>query len=400
LWYETDVESASIRIAAAAASLAMLAGSGAGQTAREAAVAIDRVEVPRGDSVDLQRVAGGLRAPWSMAFLPDGRMLLVEKYDGMRILGRDGSPGRLLDGLPGNVLRKEDSGFLDVALDPDFARNRRLYLAFAEGSEDANRTAVWRGELAGDRLVGGRVIFRTNFAKKGTSHPGGRLLFLPDATLLLTVGDGFEYRDAAQDPASHLGKVLRLSRDGAAPPDNPFVGRAGHAPEVWTLGHRNIQGLARDPATGLVWAHEHGPRGGDEINRLQPGRNYGWPLVSHGIGYDGKVITERAFAPGMEPSHFYWAPSIAPSGLAIYRGGLYPGWDGRFLVGALAARLLVRLRIGAETGLFVEEERLFGGLKARIRDVRGGPDGHLYLLTDDPSDGLLLRLVPKNMPAR
>jgi aldose sugar dehydrogenase len=375
-----------------AAALAVAVGHAQG--ARERAVKIDRIELPPADEVELERVAGGLRFPWSLAFLPDGRMLVVEKHDGMRLIARNGALGPMMAGLPVNVLRREDSGWLDVVLDPDFASNRRVYLAFAEGDEAANRTAIWRAELAGDRLVRGRVVFRVNFAKRGTSHPGGRLLFLPDRTLLLTVGDGFDYRDAAQDPASHLGKVLRLTRDGIAPPDNPFVGHPGYAPEIWTLGHRNIQGLARDPATGLVWAAEHGPRGGDEINQLRPGLNYGWPLVSHGIDYDGTTITERAFAAGMTPSHFYWAPSIAPSGLAVYRGTLYPGWDGRFFVGGLAGRSLVRLRIGAQSGLFVEEGRMFGGLRARIRDVRNGPDGTLYLLTDDAINGMLLRLAP------
>ena len=367
-------------------------------TAREAAVAIDRLEIPARDDVDLERLAGGLRAPWSMAFLPDGRMLIVEKYDGMRIRAADGRLGPMLAGMPEGALRHEDSGYLDVALDPDFARNRTIFLAFAEGTEAANRTAIWRARLDGDRLTGGRVIFRTNVAKAGTSHPGGRLLFLPDATLLLTVGDGFDYRNAAQDPASHLGKVLRLTRDGTVPSDNPFVGRAGYAPEIWTLGHRNIQGLARDPETGAIWADEHGPRGGDEVNLLRPGLNYGWPLLSHGIDYDGTVITDRTFAPGMERSHFFWAPSIAPSGLTIYRGALYPDWNGRFFVGALAARALVRLRAGDDTGFLVEEARMFLGLRARVRDVRTGPDGYLYLLTDDPANGMLLRLVPRAAP--
>jgi aldose sugar dehydrogenase len=374
--------------------IALAAAAGHAQSAREKAVAIDRVDVPPSDDVGLERVAAGLRLPWSLAFLPDGRMLIVEKHDGMRLLGRDGVLGPLMAGLPGNVLRQEDSGWLDVALDPDFDSNRRVYLAFVEGDEAANRTAIWRAELAGDRLVRGRVIFRVNVAKRGTSHPGGRLVFLPDRTLLLSVGDGFDYRDAAQDPGSHLGKVLRLTRDGAVPRDNPFVGRPGYAPEIWTLGHRNIQGLARDPETGLIWAAEHGPRGGDEINHLRPGLNYGWPLVSHGIGYDGNIITDRAFAAGLEPSLFYWAPSIAPSGLAVYRGALYPDWNGRFFVGGLASRSLVRLRIGAQSGLFVEEARMFAGLRTRIRDVRTGPDGVLYLLTDDATSGMLLRLVP------
>lgn len=376
-----------------AGSLMLLgAGQSAGQSNREAAVAIDRLPIPPANDVQLEVIARGLRLPWSIAFLPGGDMLVTEKHHGLKLVRRDGSTAVLDPAGPVPVLAKSDSGYLDVALDPDFVANGLIYLAFAEGAEDANRTAIWRARLQGSRLTGGRVIFRTNFAKKGTAHPGGRLLFLPDKTLLLTVGDGFDYRDAAQDMRLHLGKVLRLTRDGAAPADNPFTGRAGIAPEIWTSGHRNIQGLALDPATGAVWSDEHGPRGGDEINLLKPGLNYGWPILSHGIDYDGTVITARTFAPGFELAKFYWAPSIATSGLALYHGDRYRDWEGRFFVGGLASRSLVRLRLGAQTGLMVEEERMLASLKRRIRDVRAGPDGFLYLLTDE-EDGKLLRLV-------
>ena len=236
-----------------------------------------------------------------------------------RRAGRELLPEPLAGGPPG-VFAEADSGLLDVALDPDFARNRVLFLSFAEGDAKANRTAVWRARYEGGRLVDGRVIFRAAPDKAGPGHPGGRLLFLPDGTLLLTVGDGFDYKDAAQDMGSHLGKILRLTRDGAAPPDNPFAGRDGARPEIWTSGHRNPQGLDARPVTGDVWEHEHGPRGGDEVNRLRAGANYGWPLVTHGIDYDLSIVSERAFAPGIERSWFFWAPSIAPSGLAVYRG--------------------------------------------------------------------------------
>ena len=360
---------------------------------REAAVALDRIAIPAVDAVGVEVVAAGLRLPWSMAFLPGGAIILVEKHHGLRLLRADRSLSDLLEGGPPNVLTRADSGHLDVALDPDFASNRFVYLAFAEGSVEANRTAIWKARLVGERLVGGRVIFRVNVAKKEPSHPGGRLLFLPDKSLLLSVGDGFDYRDAAQDMRSHLGKLLRLTRDGRPAPDNPFIGRADIAPEVWTSGHRNIQGLTRDAATGEIWAHEHGPRGGDELNLIKPGLNYGWPAVSHGIDYDGTVITERTFGAGFEPSRFFWAPSIAPSGLTRYRGSLYPDWTGKFFVGGLASRSLVRLRVGRDTGLIVEEERMLAGLRQRIRDVREGPDGFLYLLTDE-EQGRLLRLVP------
>lgn len=371
----------------------LLAGVAHAQEGRQAAVAIDRIPAPPGDQVRLERVATGLQWPWSFAFLPGGGIIVVEKHRGLRVIDPGGTVSDLIEGGPPNVLALEDSGHLDIVLDPDFADNRLIYLAFAEGTVEANRTAIWRARFEGGRLSDGRVIFRTNVAKARPAHPGGRLLFLSDKTLLLTVGDGFDYRAAAQDMRSHLGKVLRLTRDGAAAPDNPFINRADVAPEIWTSGHRNNQGLTLDTVTGEVWSHEHGPRGGDEINLLRPGLNYGWPDVTHGIDYDGTILSERAFAPGMEPAKFIWSPSIAPSGLAIYRGDRHPAWAGRFFVGGMAFRSVIRLRVGATTGLLVEEARMLTGLNARIRDVRTGPDGDLYLLTDE-ENGSLLRLSP------
>jgi glucose/arabinose dehydrogenase len=295
-----------------------------------------------------------------------------------------------LDGGPPNVFAKADSGLLDVVLGPDFAVNREIFLSFAEGDEKANRTAIWRARYEGGRLVDGRVIFRASPDKAGPGHPGGRMVFLPDGTLLLTIGDGYEYKEAAQDLGSHLGKILRVTRDGSAPGDNPFIGRPGALPEIWTYGHRNVQGLARDPATGDVWSHEHGPRGGDEINRLRAGANYGWPLVTHGIDYDGTIISERAFAPSVERASFYWAPSIAPSGLSVYRGKAFPDWDGKLLVGGLRSMAVSRLRVGRTSGLCIEEERMFGSQGQRIRDVRTGPDGLVYILTDEEAAELWL----------
>lgn len=367
------------------------------QSAREQAVAIDRVSVPPIDRFEVEQIGPPMASPWSLAFLPDGNFLISEKHGGLRIIGRDGSASAALAGGPPDVLQKSDSGLLDIVLDPQFADNRFVYLAFAEGTEEANRTAIWKARLEGNRLTGGRVIFRVSEAKQDTAHPGGRMLFLPDETLLLTVGDGFSLRDKAQDPSSHLGKVLRLTREGAAAPDNPFLGRTGYAPEIWTLGHRNIQGLTRDPATGTIWAHEHGPRGGDEINELVAGRNYGWPRASFGIDYDGARITDAQHVDGMSDPRFFWAPSIAPSGLAIYHGSVHPEWDGRLLVGALAARTLVQVRIHPKTGLLAEEGRWLLGLKQRIRDVRVAPDGQAYLLTDGEG-GRLLRLVGQAEP--
>lgn len=373
--------------------LAAAISPGHAQTARERAVAIDRVPIPPVDRFEVEAIGPPLAAPWSLAFLPDGSFLVTEKHGGVRIIRSDGSATGRLAGGPPNVLQKADSGLHDIVLDPDFATNRMVYIAFAEGSEQSNRTAIWKARLDDERLTGGRVVFRVNEAKKEPAHPGGRMLFLPDKTLLLTVGDGFDYRDKAQDPASHLGKVLRLTRDGKAAPGNPFAGRHGYAPEIWTLGHRNIQGLTRDPATGTVWSHDHGPRGGDEINELVAGRNYGWPSASFGIDYDGKLITDRQHVAGMSDPCFVWSPSIAPSGLAVYRGSAHPQWEGRLLVGALASRMLAQVRINPQNGLLAEEGRWLTGLKARIRDVRVAPDGNVYLLTDD-TEGRLLRIVP------
>lgn len=373
--------------------LIALSQSAMAQTSREAAVAVDGIEASAPAPFALETIGPALEFPWSLALLPAGGFLVTEKHRGLRLINRDGTAPTIVSGLPPEVLTKEDGGYLDIALDPGFASNGLIYLAFVEGTEAANRTAIWKARLTGDRLVDGKVIFRSNVAKKGPSHPGGRMLFLPDGTLLLTVGDGYDYRDAAQDPASHLGKILRLNADGSVPRDNPFVGQAGHAPEIWTLGHRNVQGLTRDPATGAIWSHEHGPRGGDEINLLKPGQNYGWPRALWGIDYDGKPISDRSRIDGLSDPQFFWAPSIAPSGLATYHGSAFPEWEGKFLVGALAARSLVLLRQGKETGLLIEEARLLSELKWRIRDVRVSSTGAVYLLTDE-QQGRLLQLVP------
>ena len=361
-------------------------------TPREKAVAIASANPVQG-SAAIELFVDGLRHPWCLAFLPEGDILVTEKHHGLRVVRAGKLLPDLVAGGPPNVFAKADSGLLDIALDPDFAANRVLYLSFVEGDESANRTAIWRARYEDGSLKDGRVMFRVAPDKAGPGHPGGRMLFLPDRTLLLTVGDGFDYKVAAQDLGSHLGKILRLTREGSAAADNPFIGRAGALPEIWTSGHRNPQGLARDPETGVLWEHEHGPRGGDEINRLRAGANYGWPLVTHGIDYDGSLISDRAFAPGIERSSFFWAPSIAPSGLAVYRGDAFTAWNGQLLVGGLASRSLSRLSWREKPSFYVEEERLFGALGQRIRDVRVGPDGLVYLLTDE-DEAAIWRLRP------
>jgi aldose sugar dehydrogenase len=248
-----------------------------------------------------------------------------------------------------------------------------------------------RARLENNHLLEGKTIFRAGPDKAEPKHPGGRILFLPDKTFLLTVGDGFKYRDAAQDLSSDLGKILRLDRNGKPPADNPFIGRADVRPEIYTYGHRNEQGLTIDTETGMVWELEHGPRGGDEINRLTAGGNYGWPLTTNGIDYDGTLVSERAHAPGITSPLIVWAPSIAPSGLAVYHGAEFADWNGNFLVGALAAKLLVRAQLDNEGRSIGEIERLLADLGTRIRDIRVGPDGFIYVLTDE-ANGRLFRI--------
>ncbi len=335
-------------------------------------------------------LAAGLEAPWSLALVPGGAILIAEKYGGVR-LWRDGAllPGRLA-GVP-PALQSEDSGLLDLALDPRFEGNRLVYLSFAEGTAEANRTALFRGRLEGDSLAEGRVIFRAGPDKRGPAHPGSRIAFLPDGTVLLTIGEGYDFKEQAQDLSSALGKVVRLDRDGRPPADNPFVGRPDARAEIYS-GHRNPQGLLVDPRDGAVWSHEHGPRGGDEINRVRAGLNYGWPRTSHGVDYSGEVISKEQTARGIEPPVLVWVPSIAPSGFALYLGDRFPGWTGDFFVGGLAERSLRRIRI--RHGEVILQEVLLRELRARIRDVRAGPGGLLYVLTDDPR-GMLLRLRPR-----
>ena len=335
-------------------------------------------------------VATGLRTPWSLAFLPDSGMLVTEKYGGIRLYRSGGRESDTLTGLP-RAYQVEDTGLLDIAIDPDFATTRRIFLSFGEGDSSANHTALFRARLDGTRLVDGRVIWRATPDKAGPGHPGARIAFLPDRTLLLTVGDGYDYRDQAQHLGSALGKIVRLDRDGRPPADNPLTVRAGARWEIWSYGHRNPQGLLVDPRDGTVWAHEHGPKGGDEINRVRAGLNYGWPRTSHGVDYSGELISKEQTAKDIEPPVLVWVPSIAPSGFALYLGRAFPAWYGDFFVGALKERSLRRLRV--RNGEVMLQEVLLRELGARIRDVRTGPDGFLYLLVDD-ANGAVLRLRP------
>lgn len=352
-------------------------------------------------ALSAQPVASGLRNPWGLAFLPEGRFLVTERPGRMRVVEADGRLGEPLAGLPA-VAAGGQGGLLDVVLDSGFAGNRTLYFCYSEPAEGGrgNSTALARARLSQDRtqLQDVRVIFSQQPKVSSSSHFGCRIVERlvggkPDGTLFLTLGDRYSRMADAQTLDNHLGKVVRVGKDGSVPKDNPFVGRAGALPEIWSIGHRNMQGAALAP-DGQLWTHEHGPQGGDEINVPQAGRNHGWPVVTFGENYGGgrigEGLTEKA---GMEPPRKVWVPSIAPSGMAFLASERYGrAWQGSLFIGSLKFSRLHRLELGAD-GSIVREQLLLQDLGQRVRDVRQGPDGLLYLLTD-ASNGQLLRLVP------
>lgn len=334
-------------------------------------------------------VARGLEHPWGLAFLPDGRMLVTERPGRLRIATPDGTVSEPLTGLP-PVYARGQGGLLDVALSPGFAQDRLVYLSFSEPGEGGAGTAVARGRLGERGLEGTQVIWRQQPKVQGPNHWGSRLAFRPDGTLFVTLGDRFSYRERAQDLSVTLGKVVRINADGSIPSDNPFVGRADARPEIWSDGHRNVQAAAVD-ARGQLWTVEHGARGGDELNNPQPGKNYGWPVITYGVDYSGARIGIGTAKAGMEQPLYYWDPVIAPSGATFYTGSGFPDWRGDLLVGSLSPGLLVRLRL--QDGRVTLEERYLAELRERIRDVVQSPDGALYLLTDS-SRGRILRVDP------
>jgi glucose/arabinose dehydrogenase len=337
----------------------------------------------------LTTLVQGLEHPWSLAFLPDGRMLVTERPGRLNLFSPRLERTRV-EGVPA-VFASGQGGLLDVALHPRFAENGIVYLSFAEPGAGGAGTALARARLAGNRLEDLKVIFRQEPKTGGGLHFGGRIVFDGHGFLYLTLGERGQM-DRAQRPDNHHGSVIRLHDDGRVPSDNPFVGKAGWKPEKLDLGHRNQQGAALDPRTGRLWTHEHGPQGGDEINVIRAGTNYGWPVITYGVNYgSGTKIGEGTAKPGMAQPIYYWVPSIAPSGMAFYTGDRFPKWKGNLFVGALAARALVRLELDGEK--VVKEERLLNG-KLRIRDVRVGPDGLIYLLTDEDR-GVLARLEPR-----
>ena len=340
--------------------------------------------------VQVQSIAKGLEHPWGLEFLPDKRMLVTERPGRLRLVGADGRVSEPLTGVP-EIYASGQGGLLDVAVSPTFAKDRLVYLSFAEAGEGGAGTAVARGRLGERGLEDTKVIWRQQPKVGGANHWGSRIVFYRDGTLFVTLGERFNHSERAQDLSATLGKVVRINPDGSAPRDNPFVNRAAALPEIWSYGHRNVQAAALHPETGQLWTVEHGARGGDELNHPEAGKNYGWPVISYGTHYTYLKIGEGTAKPGMEQPVYYWDPVIAPSGMVIYTGELFAGWKNNFLIGSLTPGGLVRLVM--KDGKVAQEERYLGDLRERIRDVRQGPDGSLYLLTDS-RDGQILRITP------
>jgi glucose/arabinose dehydrogenase len=346
---------------------------------------------------EVVQIAEGLENPWSVAFLPGGNMLVTERPGRLRVVGADGKLSEPVTGLP-DIVAGGQGGLLDVVLDPDFATNNTIYWCFSQPKEGANNTAVARGRFvdgAAPRVEDVKTIYEQAPSLNSRLHFGCRLVFRRDGTLFIAQGDRSitEGRMQSQNMDSLIGKVVRINRDGSIPKDNPFVGKDGVRPEIWSIGHRNIQAAALHPATGELWEVEHGTRGGDELNIVERGKDYGWPTIAYGIEYRGGQITGGIQQKeGMEQPIYYWDPVIGPSGMAFYTGDLFPAWKGNLFVGGHATNDLVRLELKDDR--VVGEERLLTDRKERLRDVRQGPDGAIYILTD-ATNGRLLKMVPK-----
>lgn len=341
---------------------------------------------PSNVALNIETIATGLEFPWGIAFLPDGSALITEKAGRLRLLA-NGQLSEPIAGVP-QVLYDGQAGLFDVALHPDFVTNRLIYLSFAKGSEAENGTTLVRARLIGNALQNVSEIFTVTPKKKGTSHYGGRILFLADKTLLLSLGEGFDYKDEAQNPQSDLGKIVHLRDDGT--PNAPHI--RGARPEIFTMGHRNVQGLALDRSNNIIYQHEHGPRGGDEINILRAGKNYGWPKITYGIGYSGLKISDKVTMPGLEQPLIYWVPSIAPSAMTFYDRDLFPQFKGDLLVSALAGQQIRHVKLG--NGVVTRQTTLLTDMQTRFRNIATAPDGSLWVLTDEP-EGKILRLTPK-----
>lgn len=340
--------------------------------------------------LNVETVAEGLDFPWAMAFLPDGSALISERSGALRVW-RDGAVDPTpIEGVPQAYVARQ-GGLFDILLAEDFEDSKWVYLSLAHGDGDANTTRVIRGRFTGTTLEEVETVFDAAPNRDTAVHYGGRMAWLADGTLALGLGDGYDYRYEAQDPANHIGTIVRLNADGSVPDDNPYVGESDKAPEVYSYGHRNVQGLVWDDTRDTLWAHEHGPRGGDELNRIEPGKNYGWPVATFGVEYSGTQITPHTSRPNMEDPVLHWTPSIAPSGMALYDGELFEEWKGDLLVTALAHRVLVRVSVDDDGN--ATQERLLADRKERLRSVTVGPDGAIYVLTDS-AEGKVLKLTP------
>lgn len=339
----------------------------------------------------VQVITEGLNSPWSLAFLPEGGFLVTEKSGQLKQLDGEGNLiASISVDLP-DLLPLAQGGLLEVMLLPDFSTTGELLFSYACGTRTANSVCLAQATLRNQQLSNITRIFRAQPDRRAPAHFGGRMQLLPDNTLILTLGDGFDYREEAQNPTNHLGKILRLTLDGKAPDDNPFVGKPGYAPEIYSLGHRNVQGIVFDAKSDLLFSHEHGPRGGDELNVILPGQNYGWPVATHGIDYTRARISPFTQFRGMVDPLYHWSPSIAPAGMTIYQGDLFPQWQGHIFIAALAAKRLYRLEMQGTQ--LINQEALLRERNQRLRDVRTGPDGAIYVLTDS-AEGELLRLAP------
>jgi len=364
----------------AATALALVSGT---------CLAEDRVIDTETGKIKVETLANGLNHPWGMAFLPDGRILVTERVGQLRIVAEDGTLSGPLAGVP-KVFAQGQGGLLDVALDPKFRENKLIYISYAEPGKDGAGTAVARGHLTDAGLEGVQVIFRQTPKVSGGNHFGGRLVFTSKGRLFITLGERFQF-EPAQDLTNHLGKIVRINPDGSVPEDNPFIGQKDAQPEIWSYGHRNPQGVAIQPVTGKLWESEFGPLGGDELNIIMPGADYGWPIVSWGKHYDGKDIPDPPTHPEFVDAIRHWTPVISPSGITFYTADSIPAWKGDLLIASLSAQAIVRLSLDGET--VTGEERIPMG--ARIRDVAQGPDGAVYALTDE-DNGAVLRLTAES----
>ena len=346
------------------------------------------VERSQQHTFQVETLASGLEHPWSLAFLPDGGILITEREGRLRLFKDGELQSEEVPGVP-EVVARGQGGLLDVALHPDFSENGLVYLSYAGAGDDGVNTEVARARFDGRALQDLEVIFRAEPKVGGGNHFGSRLVFAGDGTLYVTLGDRYSYMEEAQSLENHLGTIVRLNDDGSVPEDNPFVGREGARPEIFSYGHRNVQGLALHPETGALWSHEHGPQGGDELNILKPGANYGWPLITYGIDYSGAIISEETAAPGMEQPITYWVPSIAVGSIDFYNGTKFPKWQGNLLLSSLAQQELRRLVLKGRT--VTKQEVLFSGV-GRLRDLVVGPDGFVYIAFNQPDR--IARLVP------